>query len=740
MPLSGKVNRLADSTTSAHGSADAGPRRFAFVAEVADGVDAGRDVCRMHPEAMTLLGVRAWEPVELCSDAGRRAAALAGHLDWQAARNVCLIDSLLAGNLGVATGDRLVVTPVTPVPATSVTLHAPGAGDLPADTLRGALLGKAVVAGESESLLPQDFTQAFSTGAATEMRRLRDSIGPEWKSVRVEVRATDPAGVVTIAPSTKLIWSGVSATSTVMTKAAPPLADLVGLDTQRAELRELMELAFGDRALLDGLGISPPRGVLLQGPVGTGKSSLTRALAAELGVEVAVIPGLDLTRLDAAAASAAVGDAFAAGAPRVVLIEDVDQLCPADAEDATAVSVAVLNALDESPATARFVVATTATPDACDPSLFAGGRLDRRIEVPLPDREVRRRILEVHTRGLPLAADVDLVAVAARTPGFAGADLHRLSRQAGLAAATRLSDGPSAGLVAQVAAADFDSALEHVRPSAMAGGHLDTGDVKWADVGDAVALKEALTEAVLWPVRFPDTFARLGLTPPRGVLLYGPPGCGKTFVVRALAGEAEANLLAVKGAELLSKWVGESEAGVRDLFRRARAAAPSIVFLDEIDALAPVRGASTDSGVTDRVVAALLTELDGIEPMRGVAVVAATNRPDLVDPALLRPGRLERHVFVELPDAAARAEILSASCRAMPVEDGVDLAAMAAACEGFSAADLAALGREAGYSALHRDPQAARISAADFQAASTRVRPSVDPAVVAQLRAFGSGR
>lgn len=688
---------------------------------------------------MALLGVRVWEPVELRGDGGGVAAALAGHLDWQSQRNLCVIDSLLAENLGVTDGDRVVVGPVASVPATAVTLRALERVELPASALRAALLGKAVVAGERESLLPQDFTQAFSQDAATEMRRLRDSLGPGWRSLRVEVRATEPSGVVTIVPSTRLDWYGEAPVGPPSPPVAPGV--LVGVDTQRAELRELMELAFGSSTLLSGLGVAPPRGVLLQGPVGSGKASLVRSLAAELGIETAVVSGLDLGQSDAKAAVAAVGDAFAASSrARVVLVEDVDGICPADAENASPVSRALLRALDETPAAPRFVVATTAVPEACDPALFADSRLERRIDFVLPDRDVRRRILEVHTRSLPLAPDVDLVAIAARTPGFAGADLHRLCRQAGLAAAGRLQASAAAvtGLVAQVCAADFAEALDHVRPSTMGGSHLDTGDVTWADVGDAAELKKALTEAVMWPVRFPDTFARLGLSPPRGVLLYGPPGCGKTFVVRALAGEAEANLLAVKGAELLSKWVGESEAGVRDVFRRARAAAPAIVFLDEIDALAPVRGASTDSGVTDRVVAALLTEIDGIEPMRGVAVVAATNRPDLVDPALLRPGRLERHVFVELPDATARAEILAAACRSMPLGDDVDLASLAGRSEGFSAADLAALCREAGYSALHRDAQVARISAADFESAASRMRPSVQPEVVEQLRAFAT--
>jgi transitional endoplasmic reticulum ATPase len=287
-------------------------------------------------------------------------------------------------------------------------------------------------------------------------------------------------------------------------------------------------------------------------------------------------------------------------------------------------------------------------------------------------------------------------------------------------------------------AADLLGALEVVRPTALAESTLDIPDLTLDDVGDMAEVKQALTETVLWPLSYPDTFARLGVQPARGLLLYGPPGCGKTYLVRAIAGTGQANVLSVKGAELLSKWVGESERAVRELFRRAREAAPALVFLDEVDALAPVRGQSTDSGVADRVVAALLTELDGIEGLRNVVVVGATNRPDLVDPALLRPGRMGRLVFVPPPDAAARAEILRAAAKRTPLGAGVDLDAVAADTDGYSGADLAALVREAALAAMRRDLDAPEVSADDVAAARRAVRPSLDPAQVAALAAFAT--
>jgi len=322
--------------------------------------------------------------------------------------------------------------------------------------------------------------------------------------------------------------------------------------------------------------------------------------------------------------------------------------------------------------------------------------------------------------------------VAARAPGFVAADLGALVREAGVRAALRQKDAETPS----VSGADFDAALEVVRPTSMSESTVDIAGLTLDEVGDMAAVKEVLTESVLWPLTYPDTFARLGVQPPRGVLLYGPPGCGKTYLVRAIAGTGKANVLSVKGAELLSKWVGESERAVRELFRRAREAAPTLVFLDEVDALAPVRGQASDGGTTDRVVAALLTELDGVESLRNVVVIGATNRPDLVDPALLRPGRLERLVYVPPPDSEARAEILRAAARTVPLAADVDLTAQASTLDGFSSADCAALVREAALAAMRESLDAATVTAKHVEAARSRVRPSLQADQVAWLAGY----
>ena len=379
------------------------------------------------------------------------------------------------------------------------------------------------------------------------------------------------------------------------------------------------------------------------------------------------------------------------------------------------------------------LIATTARPDQLDPRLRAPDLCDRELSLPLPDGNTRKALLESLLKPVP-TGDLDLDEIASRTPGFVVADLAALMREAALRAASRAStDGRPPKLNQE----DLIGALTVIRPLSRSGSEeVTVGNVTLNDVGDMAEARQALTEAVLWPLQHPDTFARLGVEPPRGVLLYGPPGCGKTFVVRALASTGQLSVHAVKGSELMDKWVGSSEKAVRELFQRARDSAPSLIFLDEIDALAPRRGQSFDSGVTDRVVAALLTELDGVNPLRDVVVLGATNRPDLIDPALLRPGRLERRVFVEPPDAAARREILRTAGKSVPLSDDVDLDEVAAGLDGYSAADCVALLREAALTAMRRSIDATDVTAADIAAARQIVRPSLDPTQVESLRAF----
>ncbi|MGH3814640.1 MAG: AAA family ATPase, partial [Pseudonocardiaceae bacterium] len=444
--------------------------------------------------------------------------------------------------------------------------------------------------------------------------------------------------------------------------------------------------------------------------------------------------------LEPGAAAQRVHDAVATARghqPSVLLVTDVETLLPAT--DPPPLSTVVLDALAPALDSGIVLVVTTAHPESVDPRLRAPDLIDRELSLPLPDARGRAELLRVLLREVPLATDIDVTAVAERTPGFVAADLVALRREAAVRAALRHSSAGQSQLV--ITQQDLLGALDTVRPISMSTSDtLATGGLTLDEVGDMAETKQALTEAVLWPLRYPDSFTRLGVDPPRGVLLYGPPGCGKTFLVRALAGSGALNVISVKGAELLDKWVGESERAVRELFRRASDAAPALVFLDEVDALAPRRGGSSDAGVADRVVAALLTELDGVEPLRDVVVLGATNRPELIDPALLRPGRLERLVYVPPPDTDARAAILRSTARNTPLAADVDLNALAAELVGYSAADCAALIREAALTAMRESLEATEVTAAQLAAARNAVRPSLDPAQLAALAAYAFGR
>jgi transitional endoplasmic reticulum ATPase len=547
---------------------------------------------------------------------------------------------------------------------------------------------------------------------------------------------------------------------------ALPVEDLVGNVEAARKLVEWLRLCLDQPELLTRLGGSARLGVLVTGPEGVGKLTLARSAATAVSAQCIELAAPGVAALEAGAAGQRVQDvirgvqaAAQAGQRTLLVVTDVDALLPA--ADQPPLATLVLDALRIAVNTPGIaMVATSATPESVDPRLRAPGLVDRELRLSLPDVRVRTELLRRLLAGVPLADGIDLRAVAEKAPGFVAADLVAVRREAAVQAALRhgaqappgepAAEEPAPGGAAaerpaadepRICQQDLLDAVGSIRPISMSSSAtLQTGGITLDQVGDMTEVKQALTEAVLWPLQYPDSFARLGVAAPHGVLIYGPPGGGKTFLLRALAGSGQLNVFAVKGAELLDKYVGESERAVRELFRRASDAAPALVFLDEVDALAPRRGQSTDSGVADRVVAALLTELDGAEPLREVIVVGATNRPELIDPALLRPGRLERLIYVPPPDGPARADILRVAGRNIPLAADVDLDRLGAELEGYSAADCTAVLREAALTAMRESLQATEVTGAHIAAARAAVPPSLDPVQLAELQAYAERR
>ena len=707
-------------------------------------LDSRRGVVRLHPEVIAALSIREWDAVSLTGS--RTTAAVAGIAPAGTPTGTALLDDVTLSNAGLREDAGVLVAPVTVYGARSVTLSgsALATRSVPSATLRQALLGKVLTVGDTVSLLPRDLGPGTSNSEASSA--LTAAVGITWTSELLTVTGTDPVGPVSVQPNSSVTWGAggeVSPVSTVAVSpptqwpAEPPVSidDLKGQHVAAGRLTEWLKLALDEPALLEKLGAKPNLGVLITGPAGVGKARLVRAVCA--GRRLIDLDGPDTGALAATerhqGVARGVADVINGGG--VLLVTDIDALLPEPPEPVATMILAELKKAVAAPGVALIV--TSQAPDVVDPRLRAPDLCDRELGLSLPDGATRKALLEVLLREVP-AEELALDEIADRTPGFVRADLAALVREAALRAAARASeDGKPPALTQE----DFTGALTVIRPLSRSNTEeLSVGSVTLDDVGDMIETKQALTEAVLWPLQHPDTFARLGVDPPRGVLLYGPPGVGKTFVVRALASSGRLSVHAVKGAELMDKWVGSSEKAVRELFRRARDSAPSLIFLDEIDALAPRRGQSFDSGVTDRVVAALLTEMDGIEPLRDVVVLGATNRPELIDPALLRPGRLERLVFVQPPDAAARREILRTAGKSVPLSAEVDLDELAADLDGYSAADCVALLREAALTAMRRSIDAADVTAADVATARENVRPSLDPAQIESLREFATNR
>lgn len=725
-------------------------------------LDTRRGVVRLHPEVLSALGLRAWDAVRLTG--ARVSAALAVAADRSSPVGFVLLDDVTMSNVGITEGAELVVAPVEVGPARAVTVAGSTMATklLPPEAVRLALIGKVLTVGDAVSLLPQDLQPAPGSDVPAVRQMLSTAIGAHWTSELITVTATDPMGPVVMRPSTVVSWRDGARTGEPTHPApapaeqpapmpmpelpaayVPPVADLVGAQEPAKKLAEWYELTFRRPELLRRLGSSARLAALVSGPEGVGKATLVRSVTRSVGAELVELAAPSIAALEANAAASRLKDAIdtalgiaTTGAPCVLLLTDVDALLPVTSAPPVATIVLdTLRSVVNAPNLA--LLCTTSHAGAIDRRLRGPDLVDREIALTQPDTGTRTELLRVLLRDVPLESDVELGTIAEHTPAFVAADLGALYREAAVRAAIRQKDEAEP----KIGQEDLLGALHSIRPVSMStSDNLLTGDLTLDDVGDMAEVKQSLTETVLWPLQYPDSFSRLGIAPPRGVLLYGPPGCGKTFLVRALAGTGRLNVLSVKGAELLDKWVGESERAVRDLFARARQAAPTLVFLDEVDALAARRGQSSDSGVTDRVVAALLTELDGVEAMSDVVVLGATNRPELVDPALLRPGRLERLVYVQPPDADARTAILASATRNTPLADEVDLAALAASLDGYSAADCAALVREAALTAMRESLDATEVTAEHLSTAREAVRPSLDPVQLAQLAAYAENR
>ena len=727
---------------------DEGDRGVRLVVQGAEKRDAGRGVARLPEHARRQLGVLSGDTVVVEGERPTVAKVWPGG-DVDGIR----IDADTRANAGITIGDEVAVRPVSVADATEIALDVPVELDeATLEAVRRDLLDRPLRAGETVRL--------------------------ERLGARATIRATDPDGTVRVTGRTdvrvishpdrdagdgaaRTDSSGGSGTpsaggtvgdegATTVETGSPAegdagaqlnvtYEDIGGLDEELDLVREMIELPLSEPELFRQLGIDPPKGVLLHGPPGTGKTLIAKAVASEVDAHFETISGPEVVskyKGDSEERLRETFDRAETSAPAVVFIDEIDSIAGARDEEAdmenrlVAQLLTLMDGLDGRGEV--VVIGATNRVDSIDPALRRGGRFDREIEIGAPRAAGRREILDVHTRGVRLAEDVDLDAYAERTHGFVGADLASLVKEAGMVALRDRADRDPL----TVTRTDFETALSAVEPSAMREYVAEAPDATFDDVGGLDGAKRTLQEAVEWPLQYGALFEATRTDPPSGVLLHGPPGTGKTLLARALAGESEVNFIAVDGPELLDRYVGESERAVREVFDRARQSAPSILFFDEIDAVAGARGAGQQE-VTERVVSQLLTELDGLEDNPNVVVLAATNRRDALDPALLRPGRLETHVEVPAPDAAGRRAVLRVHGRGKPFADDVDLDEFVPVTEGFSGADLEALVREASMRAIREfaadlGPEAAteradevRITRAHFEQALEAVEPSL---------------
>jgi transitional endoplasmic reticulum ATPase len=695
--------------------------------------DVGRGIARIDQKTMQRLGLSAGDVIEI---AGKRTTAA---IAWPAYsedqdRGIIRIDGFSRKNAGVAINEYVIIRPGKVKDAVSVVL-APVDMRLNVDEdfsnfVKNRLMERTFVEGDSTLVMMLGHAIPFT------------------------VTKTRPHGIVRITYETSLQILNEPVSETKGAVPRTTYEDIGGLHEEIQRIREMVELPLRHPEIFQRLGIEPPKGVLLHGPPGCGKTLLARAVANESEANFFSINGPEIMSKFYGESEARLREIFQQAqqnSPSIIFIDELDAIAPKREEVTGEVErrvVAQLLALMDGLSGRGNVIVIGATnrPGALDPALRRPGRFDREVEIGVPDKPGRHEILQIHTRGMPLAQDVDLKRLSEMSHGYTGADLSSLARETAMKALRRYLPEinleeeripPSVLEKMEVRMEDFTNAYKEITPTAMREVYIEVPTVHWNDIGGLEEVKQDLREAVEWPLKNPEIFTRMGIRPPKGILLVGPPGCGKTLLARAVATESESNFITIKGPEVFSKWVGESEKAIREVFRKARMAAPAVIFFDEFDSLVPRRGMGyADSGVSERVISQLLTEMDGIISLEDVVIIAATNRPDIVDPAVLRPGRFDRLIYVSEPDEKARLEIFKLYTKSMPLATDVDIAHLANTSKSYSGADIDALCREAAMHALRRDVNSKEVTLADFLKATEKIGPSIQSDMEAWYKGF----